>query len=199
MWARAARSSAFASASSRRGPGRCIIAPAASRSAGHRNRRRLTGSSLRRQPIPLVAAQPHSAHSAETIASHSLRGWIRKKQAGRGPAMWADLAITARSIRRRIGPWPRLRGEPDVERAVDFNAAKLTDHAAGAADAYRELAAVKGVTRDTDAPASVRRRLGGISFLHRFGSPAAPQLENGCGHACGSAVGRSILFSWRSA
>ena len=49
------------------------------------------------------------------------------------------------------------------------------------AEIERLLCAAAGGTRDADAPASARPRLGGISFLHRFGSALNYRVHV---HAC---------------
>jgi hypothetical protein len=49
------------------------------------------------------------------------------------------------------------------------------------AEIERVLSAAVGVTRAADAPASARPRLGGISFLHRFGSALNHHVHL---HAC---------------
>ena len=49
------------------------------------------------------------------------------------------------------------------------------------AEIERLLCAAAGGTRDADAPASARPRLGGISFLHRFGSALNHRVHV---HAC---------------
>ena len=78
----------------------------------------------------------------------------------------ADHVIPPVPMRQWVISVPkRLRGcLADRPRAVAALTKNFLD------EIERLLCAAVGVTRDVDAPASARPRLGGISFLHRFGS-----------------------------
>jgi hypothetical protein len=78
----------------------------------------------------------------------------------------ADHVIPPVPVRQWVISLPkRLRGFlADRPRAVAALTKIFLD------EIERSLCAVAGFARDADAPASARPRLGGISFLHRFGS-----------------------------